>query len=121
MVNADSNQDQGNTRRPLTFTALEEEQESMDVDLNEEETQRNDGQKDDDTHQSDQAEDDEDEQIAPEELWESIEFKKWKESSLEQRAKVYVRFCKLRARKGIILTLVFLLKTRLHLLELLKI
>lgn len=85
-----------NTRRPLTFVSVQEEQDTIDVDINEEsvDTPGLDGQKDDDTHQSDQGEDDDDYHTLSESSWESIQFQKWKELSVEQRALIYVIFVK---------------------------
>jgi hypothetical protein len=87
------NEDLGNTRRPLTFASTvspPEEQDGMEVDMNEEivETPTLDGQKDDETHQSE--EDDDDDPLLLESSWESVQFQKWKEVSLEQRAIIYV-------------------------------
>jgi hypothetical protein len=85
------NGDLGNTRRPLTFAStvsVSEEQDVLDMDLMEDSVDTLDGLKDDETHQSEEEEDDD--QLPSESSWESVQFQKWKEISLEQRATIYV-------------------------------
>jgi len=58
------------------------------MDLMEDSVDTLDGLKDDETHQSEEEEDDD--QLPSESSWESVQFQKWKEISLEQRATIYV-------------------------------
>ena len=94
-VNGDTMLGENNSRRPLTFAALEEDQEGMDLDFMENmdsiDTPVLDGQKDDETHHSEHGEEDDEEQLL-ESTWDSVQFQKWRELSLEQRAHVYVSY-----------------------------